>query len=82
MEFFQDPEYADEKKNRIDRMLPYQINKINLNGNSPYLMHDMPIHPGYEIEEDLIESDHSVIYQQAENRMHIQKALMLFLLQD
>lgn len=42
-------------------------------------MHDMPIHPGLEIEEELIESDRSIIYQQAENRMHAQKALMLHL---
>jgi ornithine carbamoyltransferase len=37
----------------------------------------MPIHPDFEIEEDLIESDNSVIYQQAENRMHVQKSLLL-----
>ncbi|WP_223837160.1 ornithine carbamoyltransferase [Paenibacillus oceani] len=39
-----------------------------------------PIHPGFEIEEELIESERSIIYQQAENRMHVQKALLLHLL--
>lgn len=43
---------------------------------------DMPIHPGMEIEEELIESDRSIIYQQAENRMHAQKALMLHLVEN
>lgn len=59
-------------------MKPFQINKNNLDldGFSPYIIHDMPIHPGFEIEEHLIESKNSVIYQQAENRMHVQKSLL------
>jgi ornithine carbamoyltransferase len=44
-------------------------------------MHDMPIHPDFEIEEDLIESENSIIYQQAENRMHVQKSLLLHILE-
>ena len=43
-------------------------------------MHDMPIHSGYEIEESLVESEESIIYQQAENRMHVEKALLVCLL--
>ncbi|WP_028552743.1 ornithine carbamoyltransferase [Paenibacillus sp. UNC451MF] len=81
MEFFHDPDYQEEKQKRMQVMLPYQLNKSNLGEYSPYIMHDMPIHPGFEIAKDLIESEKSVIYQQAENRMHIQKALMLYLLQ-
>nr|WP_301539610.1 hypothetical protein [Paenibacillus sp. NEAU-GSW1] len=80
MEFFQESHYEDEKNRRLEQMKPFQLNKENLNGHSPYIMHDMPIHPGYEIEEELIESDKSIIYQQAENRMHVQKALLLYLL--
>lgn len=79
MEFFKDPAYEEEKQKRIQTMLPYQINRDNLFGCSPYILHDMPVHPGYEIEESLIESAQSVIYQQAENRMHAQKSLLLFL---
>ncbi|WP_223285326.1 hypothetical protein [Paenibacillus sp. PL91] len=56
------------------------MNRNMLNGNSPYIMHDMPIHPGFEIEAELVESERSIIYQQAENRMHVQKALLLYLL--
>lgn len=80
MEFITDPAYEHEKKRRMDIMMPYQINRALLHDHAPYLMHDMPIHPGFEIEEELIESPRSVIYQQAENRMHVQKALMLRLL--
>ena len=43
-------------------------------------MHDMPIHPGYEIAEDMVETDQSIIYDQAENRLDAQKAIMLHLL--
>lgn len=57
-------------------MMPNQVNRTLLQGRKPYLMHDMPIHPGLEIEEALIEADHSVIYRQAENRMYAQMALM------
>lgn len=81
MEYFSDINYQEEKNRRIEFMLPFQINKMNLCGYSPYIMHDMPIHPGFEIEEDLIESSNSIIYQQAENRMHVQKSLLLYLLQ-
>jgi ornithine carbamoyltransferase len=81
MEFFRDPLYREEKQRRIDTMMPFQVNREQLKGRTPYLMHDMPIHPGYEIEEALIESEQSVIYRQAENRMHVQKALILHLLE-
>jgi ornithine carbamoyltransferase len=40
-------------------------------------MHDMPIHPDYEIAEDMIEDESSIIYDQAENRLDAQKAIML-----
>lgn len=63
-------------------MLPFQLNRENLGGYSPYIMHDMPLHLGYEIEEELIESGRSIIYQQAENRMHVQKSLLLYLLNN
>jgi ornithine carbamoyltransferase len=77
MEFFHESKYAEEKEKRIETMLPYQVNRSNLQGCSPYLMHDMPIHPGYEIEEELVESEKSIIYEQADNRLHVQKALLV-----
>ena len=45
-------------------------------------MHDMPIHPGYEIAENLVEDPRSLIYDQAENRINVQKAIMLYLLNE
>ncbi|MCP3738524.1 ornithine carbamoyltransferase [Rossellomorea sp. BNER] len=80
MEYFNDPMYEKEKQTRINQMSPYSITKDNLKGYTPFIMHDMPVHPGFEIEEDLIESENSIIYTQAENRMHAQKALLMHLL--
>jgi N-acetylornithine carbamoyltransferase len=45
------------------------------NQNAVY-MHCMPVDRGYEADDDVIDGPQSVIYQQAENRLHIQKALM------
>jgi ornithine carbamoyltransferase len=80
MENFNDPAYAEEKQRRIELMTPYQVNRENLGGAEPHIMHDMPIHPGFEISAEMVESPRSVIYQQGENRMHAQKALLLHLL--
>jgi len=44
-------------------------------------MHDMPIHRGYEISADVIESPKSVIYEQSENRLYSAKAILLKLLE-
>jgi ornithine carbamoyltransferase len=80
MEFFSDPKFATEKEKRIKLMMPYQINSGLLKGNDAYIMHDMPIHRGYEISPEAIESPKSVIYEQAENRLYAAKAIMLTLL--
>ncbi len=80
MEFFGDPKFATEKDKRIKLMMPYQINSGLLKGNDAYIMHDMPIHRGYEISSEAIESPKSVIFEQAENRLYAAKAIMLTLL--
>jgi ornithine carbamoyltransferase len=80
MEFFLDPKYAVEKEKRVKLMMPYQINKELLKESEAYIMHDMPIHRGYEISQDVIESLKSVIYEQSENRLYSAKAILLKLL--
>jgi len=81
MEFFLDSQFKKEKEKRVKLMLPYQVNKMLLKGNSDALiMHDMPIHRGYEISEDIIDSPNSVIYTQSENRLHSAKAILKKLL--
>ena len=39
-------------------------------------MHCMPIHRGYEVCDDVLQSEHCVIYDEAENRLHAQKAIL------
>jgi ornithine carbamoyltransferase len=58
-------------------MIPYQINKELLKGSEAYVMHDMPIHKGYEISGDIIEDPRSVIYEQSENRLYSAKAILV-----
>jgi ornithine carbamoyltransferase len=80
MEFFLDPKFKKEKEKRIKKMLPFQINRKLLGDSDVLIMHDMPIHRGYEIANDLVESDNSEIYNQSENRLYSAKAILLKLL--
>lgn len=80
MEFFLDPKYAVEKEKRVKLMMPYQINKELMKESNAYIMHDMPIHRGYEISADAIESPKSIIYEQSENRLYSAETILLKLL--
>jgi len=80
MEFFLDPKFKKEKEKRIKLMLPYQVNRKLLGDSDALIMHDMPIHRGYEISDDIIEDPNSIIYLQSENRLYSAKAILLKLL--
>ena len=80
MEFFLDPKFKEEKEKRMKLMMPYQVNKELLKDSDALIMHDMPIHRGYEISEDMIESPNSIIYDQSENRLYSAKGILLKLL--
>jgi ornithine carbamoyltransferase len=81
MEYFADPKFASEKEKRVKLMMPYQVNRELMKGNDAYIMHDMPIHRGYEISADVIDSPKSLIYEQSENRLYSAKSILLKLLQ-
>ena len=80
MELFFNPKFEKEKERRMKTFMPYQLNAGLLKNSKALIMHDMPMHIGYEITRDVIESPKSIIFDQAENRLHIQKAIMLYLL--
>jgi ornithine carbamoyltransferase len=80
MEFFTDPKFAKKKAERLKLMMPYQVSKELLKGSSACVMHDMPIHRGYEITGDLVEDSRSVIYAQSANRLYAAKAILLKLI--
>lgn len=80
MEFFTDISFRDEKERRIKIMSPLRLTKKLLDGSKAIVMHDMPMHPGYEIEREVIEHYLDYILQQAENRRHVAKGIYLELL--
>jgi ornithine carbamoyltransferase len=80
MEFFTDPSFQTEKERRVKKMMPYQLNPETLAGSEAAIMHDMPIHTGSEITPELVDSPRSLIFQQADNRLYAQQALVLYLL--
>lgn len=82
MEYFLDPSYAEEKQRRIRVFSDYQIDETLLRHTRAKVMHCLPAHKGYEITESALHSPQSVIFQQAENRLHAQKALLWKLLAD
>ncbi len=85
MEFFKDgkvlPEFQEEYDKRIAMFKPLQINAKLLELNpATKIMHCMPCHIDYEISRDAVDHPNAVIFDQAENRMHAQKAIILKLL--
>ncbi|MFI3246781.1 MAG: ornithine carbamoyltransferase [Ferrimonas sp.] len=63
--------------------MPYQINQALVDSSgAQQVLHCQPAHRGYEISSEVMDGPNSVIFDQAENRMHIQNAILLTLLQD
>ena len=73
-----------EKAERIKIFMPYQVNKeLFKNAKEDALfMHCLPAYRGYEVTEDVIDGKNSVIFDEAENRLHAQKAIMATLMAD
>ena len=82
MQYFNDPAHAGEKSARLAQMMPYQINSELLKGLSCKIMHDMPIHSGYEITAEMVHDPRSIIFQQSENRLHAQKGLLWWIYRE
>lgn len=68
----------DEKAERIKIFMPYQIDKnmFSLAKDDAIFMHCLPAYRGYEVTSDVIDGNQSVIFDEAENRLHAQKAIM------
>ena len=60
----------------------FQVNSTLLEGAKPnhVVMHCLPAHRGEEITDEVIDGPHSIVFEQAQNRLHVQKALLLKLL--
>ncbi|WP_415058805.1 ornithine carbamoyltransferase [Halopseudomonas sp.] len=74
----------DEAEARLKRFAPYQVTPAMLDhaDESVLFMHCLPAHRGEEVNNEVMEDSRSVVWDQAENRLHAQKALVEFLLAD
>jgi len=73
-----------EAAQRAEHFAGYQLN-AELMASAPadaLIMHDLPAHRGEEITDDMIESPRSVVFDQAENRMHAQQAVLASILAE
>lgn len=71
-----------EKEKRGKIFAPFQVNKSLMAKakKGVFFMHCLPAHRGEEVTDDVIDSSQSLVYDQAENRLHVQKVIMLSLL--
>ena len=73
-------EHEVETRQRVFR--PYQVNSQLMRAAGPQalFMHCLPAHRGEEVTDDVMDSPRNIAYDQAENRLHMQKAILLALL--
>ncbi len=74
----------DEAEERRKIFRPYQLNSQLLAhaSKNALVMHCLPAHRGDEITDEVIESPNSIVFDEAENRMHVQKAIMVKLAEN
>ncbi|MBD5131448.1 MAG: ornithine carbamoyltransferase [Clostridiales bacterium] len=78
--FFSMGQAKDPAKEKA--LMPYQVNEkvFSLANKDAVFMHCLPAHRGEEVTTEVIDSTRSIIFQEAENRLHVQKAVMCLLM--
>ena len=73
-----------EKEERAKIFSPFQVNQNLMAKAKPeaFFMHCLPAHRGEEVTEEVIDSSQSIVFDQAENRLHVQKVIMLLLMRN
>jgi ornithine carbamoyltransferase len=73
-----------EKEERAKIFSPFQVNGALMAKAKPdaFFMHCLPAHRGVEVTDEVIDSSQSIVFDQAENRLHVQKAIMLLLMRN
>ncbi len=71
-----------EKEKRLEVFKPYQVNKKLMSHakKDAIFLHCLPAYRGNEVTADVIDGEQSVVFQEAENRLHVQKALLIYLM--
>ena len=74
----------DEQQQRLDDFSGFQVNRSLMGSanDDALFMHCLPAHRGEEVTAEVLDGPHSVVWQEAENRLHAQKALLEFLVTD
>ena len=72
------------KKKKKKMLKPYQVNKKIMKFANPnaIFMHCLPAERGIEVTDSVCDATYSIVFDQAENRMHIQNAIMVYLLKN
>ena len=71
-----------EREERIRHFRPYQVSPalLDIADKEVVFMHCLPAHRGEEVSHDLLDDPRCIAWDEAENRLHVQKALLEFLL--
>ena len=74
--------YEDENTSRMDAFKHWMVDQelMSLAKPDALFMHCLPAHRGEEVSADVIDGPQSIVWEEAENRLHVQKALMEYLL--
>jgi len=73
-----------EAQERMKVFSSYQVNSYIMSLARPdaIFLHCLPAHRGEEVTSDVIDGPQSMVYEEAENRLHVQKAVMVLLMSD
>ena len=71
-----------EKQNRLSKLRPFQVDESLMEkaDSEAIFLHCLPADRGYEVSSEVIDGPQSVVWDQSENRLHAQKALLVWLL--